>query len=400
MSIASTASPISLLRRMSLFTAAPCPTADDLAENREGRLSPAQDAAVREWLSRPVRFSSQELVRDDSPPVRQERALALAGALLLVAGVTAWIAGVPIRSLAVACLGLVFGGTFLGLGVALVVAIGRFVWRLSRPDPDRAERAALAADLYTGAVEILVGRIEFGGTGYVCRAGERTFPMFPWWVAKLPMTPGDYRLYVLPTSGIVIGFEPVAGSPLAHPDFGTEAGLARFDEAALRHALMAAHQLDEGALAVNRLGRLAPRQLRGAVLDKVIASFGVCWIPLVFWSFVGIVPSDSRLVFGIVVGVITALFSAAIAWLFVALALDARGGVVIAVEGRVERKARGSDEGLYQIGNLSFHVTRQALMALIPELHYRLWYTPHTKVLVGIEPVQAAPEAEAPTPSA
>lgn len=365
----------------------PHPTEEDLAQSREGRLSPAQEAAARKWLSLQGEASSK-LVRDALPSTRWERLIALVGAGLLIAGAAALLGGIPAERVAIGGLVAMIFGTITGISVAVVYSVGRFLWGLVKPDPDRAERAALTADLRTGNVEILAGRIEFGGTGYVCRAGARTFLTLPAQVLTLPISPGNYHLQVLPTSGLVVGLDPIPRRPIDAPT----TALARVDEVALCRALMIANQLDEGALAANRLGRLAPGQLRAPAIDLLVASFVTLPIPAFFWCMFNAGPDGSSIVGDIVVGAFTALLAALIGWGLTALVRDARGGVVMAAAGPMQVTRLASGTISYEVGGKSFQITPRGIAALIPGVHHRVWYTPHAEVMVGIEPCHPARE--------
>ena len=76
---------------------------------------------------------------------------------------------------------------------------------------------------------------------------------------------------------------------------------------------------------------------------------------------------------------------------------DVRAGQVVVVEGLVHKMFRSqpSRSGqeirtyYYQINGMKFEVSQQGYHALIPGLLYRLYYVPHAKEMVGVEPLSS-----------
>jgi hypothetical protein len=153
--------------------------------------------------------------------------------------------------------------------------------------------------------------------------------------------------------------------------------------------LARANRFHRAALTLNRRGRLSQRQ-RLTLLGRVL----VYSIAMIIGAFVGWValsnlrdlePDASVAIIG---GVLLLAF-ASLVWRAYANLHDALRGQVLMAEGIVRASYHSDSDSTscyYHLGKLRFRVSEAGYHALEAGRDYRLYYAPHSKSLVNIEP--------------
>ncbi len=225
-------------------------------------------------------------------------------------------------------------------------------------------------------------------------------------IRKQALAPGRYRFYYLPASGVVLSAESLGDDEgMVLPT------LARLDSAPeapsdLRSVLAAVFDHDVQAFESNRIGLLDPaqaqklrqRSVRTAIMGVLLAV--VPWV-VIYYGF-GV---DNLVVVGFA-GMFSlfGLFSLRSAARYTA---EARAGRVEVLEGVVtsimRRKSDGESQSTHyyycvasedRLGDQEFSVDQKAYNALVDGLRYRLYVTPRSRTLIGIEPVGEAGSGE------
>lgn len=146
-------------------------------------------------------------------------------------------------------------------------------------------------------------------------------------------------------------------------------------------------------LEINHEGKLSHRQRKRLVLKALgFAAMFLGSVALVAIPFAARLPEQTwrSIVF---YGFVFLLFLLSFGWQSISIFIDLWNGQVVSVQGSVVRVGERSRSGLayyYQEGNLRFSVSKAAYDALIPQLHYRIFYAPYSCQLVSIEPVHPA----------
>jgi len=212
---------------------------------------------------------------------------------------------------------------------------------------------------------------------YVAEAQGRRLSL----VDGLGLTPGSYRFYYLPRSGVVVGVERLGlslSSASARDEF--------------LNALAQANRFSVESLMAFRAGRV-DEATRGAVLRQRGLTTGlVVFVILAVSAAVLLGASSDPEAWPVllIVGVLDVIFVGFMVWAFIRVANDLQAGVVLAREGRVQRqvvRSNRSSSYYYRLGDLRFRVSGTAYNALVEGVDYRIYYLPRSKTLVGIEPV-------------
>lgn len=323
--------------------------------NRVGVLSDSQ----RKWLG-----------------TRWFRSLKLAGSALLMAPafgllVTVW--GMELAKGAALGLWWIFiSATALGMGVVLGT-LGRRSWQITR-------------DLRKGEVSTTWGRL--------CRRGERwavelDHPRGKWvswphsggggWIEPPP--PGRYRVAYVPTCQWVVALDGEVARGMRPTAEITEAsdralGIDRHERAYLRRG---------------QLGPRSRRRLLVLALARVAAVVAVVVWLMLDWRRLTTEPMWLVLV----------LLASGSVLLYAAsrirgLMEDRREGGVLQVVGQLRRTYRGPSLLLWRAERRivvdndpphSFGVEARLFSALVSHLEYRVYFTPRSRTVVGIEPV-------------
>lgn len=338
-----------------------------VAPNQRGELTPAQ----RVYVGTLTGFTAAMLVVKAS-----------AGVVALGIGVVITLVMLVTRAPAVS---YVVAAIFVAIGTALL-------WTSVRPLL-RANQTR--QDLNDGRVEQARGEVVWRYGRYVVQAGGRRLG---YEAARGNLEPGAYTFYYLPRSGWVVGAEPADGwAGSSEPaDLGStrQVESAAFD---LRSVLAQANDFSLLALEANRSGRLGEGQGDRIILTSVGTLLGGVAFA-VLGALIGVLvasqqrsPGGDSLAPWIVVAafVLTGLF---LLYRAARLIADATGGRVEMTEGVGRRSRWRSKRSVtyhYHVDKLSFTVSRAAHDALLEDRVYRFYYTPRTKTLVAVEPVEA-----------
>lgn len=327
-------------------------SSDALASNRMGELAPSQRARLTSGL---WRFGCLGL------------GLAFM-ALLFISG----MAGLLIDSerdpealIGVGFMALILGG-FLLAGLWQGVSLAR---RL--------------LDVNAGRVEQGEGRLTWRKSNYVPETQDRRLKLMD----GLSLTPGAYRFYYLPRSGLVVNVEALGGSALS-------SGAGSRDEDELSRSLAEANRLRLEAYPAYRQGRLdeadQQRRLTGAAVGLGLTALiaGGIGLFLVFLFFTGAADEDGWILLAMFMFV-DVLVGGLILWSLWHTIGDLREGRVQMSEGRVQRivvRGNKSVSYYYALNNIRFSVSTAGYNALVEGRPYRIYYLPRSKTLLGIEP--------------
>ncbi len=189
---------------------------------------------------------------------------------------------------------------------------------------------------------------------------------------EVSLMPGSYRFYYLPHTRRILSAER---QPFFEPG-GPKAGL--------RMALAEAHGFQMDELDTNRQGRVAGGQ-RSLLVSKllflvVIVVAGIGWV---IWQFALVLQYSPRSFLGL------GLFLLIMGMLTRERWLDLLEGRAAMLEGFVQAIEESSDDSssyYYVLDRQRFSVSAIAHKALVPGERYRLYYLPHSKKLLSIEP--------------
>lgn len=256
-------------------------------------------------------------------------------------------------------------------------------WRalkfLRRADTARRDMAA-------GRVKDAVGTIEWTGGHYAAWApeGDGTHAQRLFASEALNLPPGPYRFHVLASSGWLLSAEPLTAEEAQ-------------DQDNLLKLLMATNDLDIEALPVNRAGRLTSRQR--AELRR--GWWTIALVPAAFAALIGLFMywvwrAPNPLIATLALTVLAA--GLGIGMLILGgremrrMAADLREGHVATIEGaaqkeRVRHLSSREDAFYYRIGPVKFAVSETGYEALIEGRSYRMYYLPHTRRLLSLEPL-------------
>lgn len=226
-----------------------------------------------------------------------------------------------------------------------------------------------------GRVDSVVGKVIWTGKRYRMVSDSRKLhaPL----AGRVLPPPGDYRFYCLPDSGWVLMAEELVASSQPR-DLALD-------------ALGRANHFSNEELETNRQGWLSGNQelrLIGAGLFQavfvLICIFGGWFL---FQKQLG-GSNQILLVLLIVVAMILLLRDA---WGALRIFWDVWDGKVVYVDGRVTRHiytGRHMRYYAYQVNAIKFYVSNSAYNALIEGDGYRVYFSPHSKRLMAIEPLK------------
>jgi hypothetical protein len=262
--------------------------------------------------------------------------------------------------------------------LAALLLLGISVWRLAR-------LLSSWLDLSAGQVEQAEGQIIWMGKSYGAQIQGRRLRFI--YGIRIP-PPDDYSFFYLPRSGWILSIDRLALSTGARTD------LYLLD--ALAHAI----NFSVESLKANRAGRLTKDQawqLLVPMWGYVLADLLMIGIAIAFTGYVLLHDLKSiALIIPIVfaLAVMVGLYS----WKDVTTIIpDISEGHVLVMEGPVyKRKVSTSGsrtrrtDYFYEINGRRFEVSPQAYKALFAGRSYRLYYTPRSKSIVSIEPLDSA----------
>jgi hypothetical protein len=230
-------------------------------------------------------------------------------------------------------------------------------------------------DLEEATVESAVGNVVWRGTRYQMRTDSRRLRA----LRRVHLPPlGDYRFYYLPRTGLVVMAEKIS-------DMSVEVAVP-----SLLQVLASTNNFSLVDLAQNHKGELSLRQenhLFGeAAFSGLVLLIGVALFVSMISRILRGTPSATYLLLLIIGAIVMLRFG----WSTANLIADIWSGKVISVEGSVGReihRARFSESYYYVLGMDQFQVSYAAYNALFEGKPYRIFYVPHSKRLVSIEPV-------------
>ncbi len=328
-------------------------TSDTLASNRMGELAPAQRTKIFASLWR----------------------FGLLGAVLLfiMCLLLTAIAGIFIDSERNADAWVSM--SFMGLLLMGILVAG--LWQGAR-------LALRLLDVFTGRVEQGDGRLTWRKSSYMPETADRRLKLMD----GLSLTPGAYRFYYLPRSGLVINVETLGSNASAF------AGAGSRDEEDLTRALAEANRLQLEAYPNYRLGQMdeADKQRR---ISRAALGMGITLIVAtalgLFFSFIFLSDAEAgeTWIILLIFGGFDVLFSGLILWSIWRTISDLREGKVLTREGPIQRVVQRGNKSVsyyYQMGDLRFNVLTAGYNALVEGRAYRVYYLPRSKTLLGIEP--------------
>lgn len=240
-------------------------------------------------------------------------------------------------------------------------------------------------DITAGRVEQGEGRLTWRKSSYMPETqDQRRLTLMD----GLSLTPGAYRFYYLPRSGLVVNVEPLGSSSMAYANAGSR------DEGELTRALAEANRLQVDGYPNYRLGQMDEMDKQRRI-SRAALGMG---ITLLVGSAIGIfftllllsdVEDGEAWIVLLCFGGFDVLFSGIILWSIWRTITDLREGKVMIREGQVRRTVvRGSKSSSYYyvLNDLRFSVSAAGYAALVEGRPYRLYYLPRSKTLLGIEP--------------
>ncbi|HLV99304.1 MAG TPA: hypothetical protein VKT82_11580 [Ktedonobacterales bacterium] len=234
-------------------------------------------------------------------------------------------------------------------------------------------RLGLRRDLAEGYIAQADGQVIFSsGAGYHARIFGQTLADLGG-DKTLTLPPGAYRFYYLPRSRRMLSAERQMLFEPGGPQAGVREALARAN----------GFRMDE--LDTNRQGGLSAHQRFGLVRGLLfLAVVLVALVVGAVWQFALLMRYNpwGFLLLGLMLfGLLLATYHR---W------LDLLEGRAAMLEGFVQATEHSSDDSStysYELGKERFTVSSAAYRALIAGERYRLYYLPHSKRLLSIEPV-------------
>jgi len=296
------------------------------------------------------------------------------------------------------------GGLVLGVGlVGLIVGRIVWVWRQVLPWQISVAIAVLAAllllgilvwrlarllsgwlDLSAGQVEQAEGRIVWMGKSYGAQIQGRRLRFI--YGIRIP-PPDDYRFFYLPRSGWILSIDRLVST-------GTQT------DSYLLNALAHAVNFSVESLKANRAEQLTRDQawqLLVPMLGSLLAALLMIGIAIASIGYVLLHDLKSMVLIIPIVFALAVMVSI-YSWNDLTTIIpDVSEGRVLAMEGPVYKikvstsgsRTRRTDY-FYEINDRRFEVSPQAYEALFAGRSYRLYYTPHGKSIVSIEPLDPA----------
>lgn len=204
---------------------------------------------------------------------------------------------------------------------------------------------------------------------------------------------GSHRAYYLPASGLMLALETIPGTD---EGYRGERALARaVDYPTVLAALANAHRFNLAWLPDNRAGRFAPRQLlvplrahlRGLGVVAPYTTLAIAGTDLAWKAG----STGARIAAFVGFALLVVLPAGLLIRQLLTVLAERRAGVVASAAGAVRfvLEPGRPPRYFYQIGERRLPVVEATADALIQGLIYRVYFTPVTGVLVGIEPVEA-----------
>ena len=337
-------------------------TADDLTANRAGRLTARQIADLRA-AARPFwRLLTIFVVF----------ALLAGAALLLFAGNSP---DAP----------MLFLLTMMVPGILGVI----FAVRLAGIYASIGDGSVLAAE---GLAETYTKRALRGGVAFYVCVGEQEF--FVGRNLQLAFQPGEaYSVFYTPRGRLIVSgeFAPApsaetVASRLLATELASALGFSREDLDANRAGRLSPAQSA-------RLGRIRNRAIVTALVSGAIAAGIVALWP----SFNG---STTSIIFWALLLFFPAALAAVSLWNAVQHTRDLQGGTIAMAGGPLHREAenvgstRRAPNYTLNAGGVRLHVPLAVYGAFADGGHYALYHTPHSRVLLAAEPLDAPAPAE------
>jgi hypothetical protein len=294
----------------------------------------------------------------------------------------------------------------VGLAVAVGIALA-LIWVVPRVVTGCRTIRLVRRDLAAGRVSQAEGRVLWTGRMYEPEAAGLGAPRrlrFALVNRSVLLPPGRYRFYHLPASGMVLSAEALVDDADENLPSLARLGDQPAAPADLRSVLAAVHGHSTLAFERNRLGQLDPAQAarlrRPAIREGVIgaACIGLPWLAVFGFDL------HATIIY-LICGVLNLIGAWCLydAWQYLA---EARAGRVDMEEGEVTTPLtrQSTRDGLgeenikvcYIVNDRRFKVSPQAYWALVEGLRYRVYFTPRTRTLVGIEPIEDAPAIPSP----
>jgi hypothetical protein len=236
-------------------------------------------------------------------------------------------------------------------------------------------------ELSAGQIEQTEGQVVWRGQNYVVEIPGRRLRFF----SKLNLLPGDYRFLHLPRTGWLLSAERLTG-------IGEEQTMRD-----LLKILAQANHFSLKAIAANHAGRLADDQVWKLVrpmIDYIIAGLFIGCMALGALYTLSIGQRDWAIVLGgfgalglLMLGVRSTLLKQDLGSI-----ADARARQVTMNLGDIKAIEMTGEEThyYYQIHRQLFGVSRRGYNALIEGIPYRLYYVPHSKTMVSVEPLASS----------
>lgn len=332
----------------------------------------------RHTLLDPEAFAANrrgEMTEDQRQPVRVlARNQAIVATVLLAIGVygslamTDFLPAPRPELVTMAVFGIMFSGVPLLAGTALVLSYHR--------------SSAILREMETGTPQIVTGEVRWTGRGlgYAVQIQD----LRGRWSGPVTMLPGTYRFNVLPRSGWLLSAEPLT-VPAGSSTVGVLGEI-------LRHVFGVGPE----ALAANRTGRMSGGQAARLVATAATSATLALLPPVIagvaaYILLKYLLPSQVNA---------TGIFAAIPSIVIVTSTLkDLRNAVALFVDAAARRVAMAEGEGspdesrkpnlsfCYRVDSTQVVVSQAAHYALIPHLRYRVYYAPHSRHAVAIEPL-------------
>ncbi|MBI5054754.1 MAG: hypothetical protein HZB52_16020 [Chloroflexi bacterium] len=320
-------------------------TQDDLALNRNGQLAPSQAKQIEGVPGRRLLLNSA----------------VFAVLAIFFIGLGLFLSLLPPRSPGnSAFVPLMIMG---GIGSIMFVVLGKYVWDWWRVKQDLSE----------GRVMQGMGEVEWKGNRYRATVEGRSLQF----VASA-LAPSRYQFYYLPRTGYILSAESLG---YADPN------------GSLQSVLNTVFRFDPNDLVLNRQGQLGESQV--SRLQKEMWTYAIIGIVMV--SVFSVVPLSvmflSRnqssawipVLMFLGVDVIVALVFAFLAWRVWRDLSDRRVEMLNGVLRKYMVRSNKSSTYYIAIGDKKFSVGIPQYNGVIEGRVYRLYYTPHSSVIVAIE---------------
>lgn len=325
------------------------PTQQNIESNRRGTLTLEQRVALDEVAES----------RGSSVMLFGGIALAIIGYVIFIFWKFGGITGI-LSPPSIFAIGLVAIGV---IALILRVTGGDFLFTFPRDE------------IENGRVDSVVGKVVWSRNRYRMISDTHKLQFLRTRRALPP--PGDYRFYCLPESGLVITAEELVASSQPRD--------------LVLDALGRANHFSLGELDTNRQGWLSGKQevrLFGNGLIQVVFFLICIWLVVILFQK-QLVERDSILFVLLIVA--TAFLFLRTAWSVLRIFWDVWIGKVVYSDGRVARHIHDAGRVryyTYQVNTFKYYISESAYNALIEGLEYRVYFTPHSKRLMAIEPLK------------